>query len=346
MAVDANSLTRRDNLPPDRGSPPWTAPSGEFRVLIDGLEALGFERQVLLEAGGLAEQVLDDPDARVSCEAYGRVIGCAQRTRRIPNIALQLARRTPLGTYPLLDYLVLTSDTVGAGVTQLARYFKLVGNPVVITIQEAPERVRVQMTPATAAFAVEFTASLLVLHLRTETDGPFSAEQISFAHQPDDPDEFAELLGCPIVLASWSGVVVPRRVWELPLRRRDETLRHLLEGRADEILARLPVRPGVAHDVQRLLAGRRVRDQGGMEEIARQLGMSSRTLQRRLAGEGVSYQQLLDEARKEAAGRLLADARLGIGEVAYLVGYSEPAPFHRAFRRWYGVTPDAFRQRP
>jgi AraC-like DNA-binding protein len=73
--------------------------------------------------------------------------------------------------------------------------------------------------------------------------------------------------------------------------------------------------------------------------------MSGRTLQRRLADEGVSYQELLDDARKEAAGRYLHESALAIGEVAYLVGYSEPAPFHRAFRRWYGTTPEAFRRK-
>ena len=79
--------------------------------------------------------------------------------------------------------------------------------------------------------------------------------------------------------------------------------------------------------------------------VARRLAMSGRTLQRRLADEGVSYQELLDDARKVTSGRCLMDSALTVGEVAYLVGYSEPAPFHRAFKRWYGMTPEAFRQK-
>ena len=58
----------------------------------------------------------------------------------------------------------------------------------------------------------------------------------------------------------------------------------------------------------------------------------------------MSYQTLLDDARKTAARRYLAESTLAIGEIAYLLGYSEPAPFHRAFRRWYGATPDAIRR--
>jgi AraC-like DNA-binding protein len=80
-----------------------------------------------------------------------------------------------------------------------------------------------------------------------------------------------------------------------------------------------------------------------MSSMARQFGMSERTLQRRLADEGVSYQELLDEARKQVAGRYLTTSALAIGEVAYLLGYSEPAAFHRAFKRWYATTPEAYR---
>ncbi len=77
--------------------------------------------------------------------------------------------------------------------------------------------------------------------------------------------------------------------------------------------------------------------------IARKLAISPRTLQRRLATHGVSYQILLEETRKEAAGRHLARSRLAICEIAFLLGYSEPAPFYRAFKRWYGMTPQTFR---
>ena len=89
------------------------------------------------------------------------------------------------------------------------------------------------------------------------------------------------------------------------------------------------------------LSGNRVIPQS----LAREMAMSSRTLQRRLAAEGVSYQELLEDARKEAAGRYMSESTLAICEIAYLVGYSEPAPFHRAFKRWYGMTPEAFRQK-
>lgn len=167
---------------------------------------------------------------------------------------------------------------------------------------------------------------------------------MSVGHKPDDAARWEGILGCPVrQQAPWTGVSVPRSSWLLPLRRRDPVLRQVLEARADDVLARLKMRTGVALQVQRALASRVAGGDMRIGALARELAMSHRTLQRRLAAEEVSYQELLDDARKEAAARYLGESTLAICEIAYLVGYSEPAPFHRAFKRWYGVTPENFR---
>jgi AraC-like DNA-binding protein len=275
------------------------------------------------------------------------IVSSAQRTRFTPNLGLELARITPLGAAPLLDYLVVTSDTVGAGVRQLARYFRLVGNPVTLEVHEEGEGdIRVEMASGAAPFSYEYAASLMVLHFRGETDASFAVTSISFQHRPDDVAGFERILRCAVHAPSaWNGLSVPRDAWKLALRRRDSVLRHVLESHADEVVARQPKRHGVALDVQRALAARVAVGNTQIAAVARDLAMSGRTLQRRLTAEGVSYQQLLDEARKEAAGRHISDPTVAICEIAYLTGYSEPAPFHRAFKRWYGITPDDYRQK-
>ena len=314
-------MTARANPLTDRA----TIPAQTFGVFVDGLRTLGYDTAALLESTGVAATTLTDPDAQVPCESCGVLFGGACQQRFTPNLALALAQVTPLGAWPLLDYLVATADTVGAGLHQLARYFDVSGDSIVLTIRDSVDPVRIDI--AASPFAVEFEAALMVVRLREETVGRFTASEISFQHAIDDPAAFARAVGCPVVdRAAWNGLSVSSASWQLPLRRRDPILRRLLEQQASAILARLPARGGVALDVQRALA------------------MSPRTLQRRLSAEHVSYQSLLEEARKEAAGRYLADGTLAIGEIAYLIGYSEPAPFHRAFKRWYGKTPEAFRR--
>ena len=101
----------------------------------------------------------------------------------------------------------------------------------------------------------------------------------------------------------------------------------------------------LALDVRRMLGARVAGGNTRIQAIARMLANSARSLQRRFAAAGVSYQQLLDLAQRDAAERHLTDSTLSIGEVGYLLGYSEPAAFNRAFRRWHEETPQAFRQR-
>jgi AraC-like DNA-binding protein len=347
MTAPANSLTRRVTKTVGNVLQMWSMPGTDARTFVNALSRLGYDSGALLTSAGLHDPDLNDPDARIPCGVLGTILSCAQQERFTPNLGLEIARVTPLGAYPLLDYLVVTSDTVGAGVRQVARYLRLVGNPVVVDAHdEGIDDVRVQMTGGAAPFSFEYLASLMVLHLRDETDGRFAATSISFQHTPDDAIGFGRVLGCAVRPASsWTGLSVSLDAWHLPLRRRDPVLRHVLEGHADAILARLPRRTGLALEVQRALASREIGGNTRIDAFARQLAMSGRTLQRRLAAEGVSYQQLLDDARKEAAVRYISEPTLAICEVAYLVGYSEPAPFHRAFKRWYGMTPQVFRQK-
>jgi len=346
MTAGANSLTDHVTTRPARTPVATTTlPAHDLHVLLDALGRLGYDIDTLLTAAGLSPGDFVGPDSRVPCDAYGAVLARAQEERFTPNIALELARVTPLGAWPLLDYLVLTADTVGAGIRQLDRYFSLTGSFIVFNIVEDVDPIRVEMT-APAPFAIEYDAALVILHFRGETDGRFQAASVSFSHAVDDPAGFERVIGCPVrANASWSGLSVPLDCWRLPLRRRDPILRRMLEEHAHVIMARLPARIGLAADVQRALTSRVAGGDIRIDSIARQFAMSARTLQRKLAGEGISYQKLVDAARREAAGRYVSESNLAIGEVAYLLGYSEPAPFHRAFKRWYRTTPEAFRSK-
>ncbi|MEM9487763.1 MAG: helix-turn-helix domain-containing protein, partial [Myxococcota bacterium] len=82
-----------------------------------------------------------------------------------------------------------------------------------------------------------------------------------------------------------------------------------------------------------------------MGDLARQLGMAARTLRRRLHDEGVTFRELLDDVRRQRAEQLVGDPDYSVGDIAFLLGFSEPSAFSRAFKRWFGVTPRGYRQR-
>jgi AraC-like DNA-binding protein len=346
MTVRANSLTDRDTIHARGAAGVFSMPANDVRALMNAFGSCGYDVASLLMSAGLSDAELSNPDARIPCDTLATIIASAQQTRFTSNLPLRLAQATPLGAYPLLDYLVLTSETVGSGVRGLARYYRLVGNPVVMDVRDDADPIRIEFGAGASAFSIEFVTSLMLLHLRKETDDAFNFSGISFRHTPDDVVEYERALGCRVrSLAPVNSITVTSDVWHLRLRRHDPLLHQMLESHADGILARMPTRDGLALEVQRTLTSRLAGGETGIGVVARQLALSPRTLQRRLTDEGITYRQLLEDARKQAAGRLIRESSLAICEVAFLVGYSEPGPFHRAFKKWFGVTPERFRQK-
>ena len=276
-----------------------TQPARELTGFLDAFARLGYDVEDLLAAAGLKRADLEDPDARVPCTALGSAICRALERRPLPNMALRLAAETPLGAFPLLDYLVVSSDTIGEGFGQLQRYLRLTANPALLEIFADGDPVRVVATSPGNPFAVEYLLSLAVLHFGRESGGRLKVEALVFGHGLDDAKEFERLLRCPVrARAGWSGLLLPAASWKLPLRRRDAILHGILEKQADEAVARSPRDSGPAFEVRRLLATRVAGGDTRLPVLARVLATTARTLQRRLAAEGVSYHGLLEQARK------------------------------------------------
>lgn len=345
MTARANRLTIRATKR-ERGAPAIaTDAASSIRIAVDALGRLGYDTEPLLVGAGLRRSDRDDPDGRIPCATTAALFCHALQQRPMKNLGIRIAAVTPIGAYPLIDYLIVTSQSVGAGLEQLARYFRLVGTNRRFDVHDDEDPIRLVYEGPPNPFDCEYGIALCILHLREETEDRFRAEHVSFAHTPDDAAEIERVLGCPVrANASWNGWTMSRDAWKCPLRRRDPILRGVLERQANEMMARLPAMSGVALEVRRLLASRVAGGDTRIGVVAQALARSARSLQRQLAAEGFSYQELVDLTRKEAAGRYLADSSLPIAEVAYLLGYSEPAAFHRAFKRWNDETPQAFRQ--
>src|SRR5262245_42123409 len=109
----------------------------EVRGMLRVLAQLGYDLDALLGAAGLNRQDVEDPDSVIAPSACAAVFTAAQKARRVPNLALQLAVHTPVGTTPLLDYLIVSSDSVGEGLHRLARYLRLVNPGIRLAIDES-----------------------------------------------------------------------------------------------------------------------------------------------------------------------------------------------------------------
>lgn len=345
MTTDANRLTARATRPRTSAEMTATQPAAHLRAFADALDRLGYDVASLLAASNLQRADLDDPDARVACASLDTMIAHASAERRVPNLGARLAAVTPIGAFPLLDYLVVSAETVEGALDQLVAFFHLVEAPVSLAVARDDDGARLLVQHATNSFIEQYETAIAVHHLRAETQQQLQVSFVSLMYAPDDTHDLERQLGCPVRTPStWSGVEFSRASLRLPLRRRDPALRRVLEGHAS-VSPRSPApdEEATVERVRAMLASRLARGVPSIHAVAKQLATAPRTLQRRLAAEGTTYQQVVDLERREAAERLLADASLAIGEIGYLLGFSEPSPFHRAFKRWHRMTPQEFR---
>jgi hypothetical protein len=126
MTVGANRLPSHANT--------QTPTFGDVRVMLKAFERLGFDSAAMIAAAGLTSPKLAEGEGPLSPEQCERFFGEACRQRLVPNLPLRLAREVPLGSYPLLDYLVLSSATVADGIRRLCRYFSLVSEAIAFDV--------------------------------------------------------------------------------------------------------------------------------------------------------------------------------------------------------------------
>ena len=162
--------------------------------------------------------------------------------------------------------------------------------------------------------------------------------------QPEDVQEYEEFFSCPVQFGrEQNGLVYDVAVTHLAIPNASEELLLLLSERANRLLDSLSRHSGIATRIASLLATQLTNTLPDKSLIAAQLGMSERTLQRRLKEEGTSFQEILDNTRHYLARELLRNTALALGDVAAQLGFAEPSAFFRAFKKWEGCTPGQYR---
>ena len=169
--------------------------------------------------------------------------------------------------------------------------------------------------------------------------------EVRFPHcAPDDISEHQRFFACKLQFeCERSELVFARELLEAPLVKADPALQAILEAQVVAVIQKLPKGEAATDAVRRYLASELGKGQPTLQQIAPRLHMSARSLRRRLDEERTSFRQILSEVRRELALRHLMEGRLAIGEIAFLLGFSEPSAFHRAFKQWTGQAPHAYR---
>ena len=323
------------------------------RETLGYLDRNGLDAEPLLAAAGLARDQLSQQAGVVSVASQYRFLELAAIKTNDSLLGLHLAAEMDMRGAGILFYLAASSATVADALENLTRYVGTTNEAVLIDISRHKDETVLTVRPVRAhneprrQFS-EFTALAVIRALRMQTNRDFAPSRITFAHARNSGlTEIHRLLRCPVEFAhaadSW---VLPQSVMELPIISEDSHLLQILTAHADDLLAKTRTAAGLESMVENQLLSLLPSGRVQAAVVARQLGMSARSFTRHLAEEGTTFGQILDRLRNHLALRYLADERISLQQIAWLLGYSELAAFNHAFRRWFGTSPGRARNQP
>lgn len=320
-----------------------------LHAMLEGLARLGLDRRLLTQAIGVDLGDPPPPTARVGSDTMVRLWQAAMAQRPDPALATLLGLAIPFGAFGFTDYLSGSSFTLGAGFESLALHLRLVAGGIELELDAVDGmrwvRLHTPQGESPPFVATEMTVALFVGRFREGTGGAFQPALACLrGDTAPGASAQAQLLGVPVRHGSpVAALAMPEAMWQLPLRRADPYL-HATLRRSVEELGLL----GAPAEALEMAIRARLRDAladhgADMSRIARLLGLSVRTLQRRLASNRRSWSDVVETFRRDEAARLLAGPA-PLVEVAARLGYGEQTSFTRAFRRWTGQTPAQWRR--
>jgi AraC-like DNA-binding protein len=323
-----------------------SATGGIARLVAARLRAAGVALAPLLSRAGLTVEQIDDSGIRMPVQSQIKLLELAAEALHDDFLGFHLAQDYDLREIGLFYYVLASSDILADALHRAERYSGIMNEGILLQARIGKETAialsYVGIDRRSDRHQIEFWLTSLVRLCRQLTNRRLVPSRVKVMHRRNKtPAEFRSLLGCEIEFgASMDEVVFPAAVKLMPIVSADPYLNQLLEKYCEEALAHRPahgaaLRSSVENAITPLLP----HGKAGAGEVARQLGMSHRTLARRLAAEGLTFSGIQTELKTDLAKRYLRDGDLPISQIAWLLGYREVSAFTHAFKRWTGTAP-------
>ncbi len=321
-------------------------------MIARALEAQGVDSERLFRAAGLDPAKLHEPGARYPTRGLDALWRHAVEATADPGFGFAVARQWHPTTFHGLGYAWLASPTMLEGLRRLDRYFRVITNAswmsyrrassgYALTIEQALDPDLNPTYPAVDAALMTF-----LVMCRAVAGEDFAPLLVQLARPaPNDVERFEDAFGAPVRFGQLvDGMVVDHADVERDLPYRNRELALAAEEVLERYLAQVDDR-GLASRVRVAIAEALPSGEVSQERVASALHVSVRTLQRRLRDEGTTFRDVLEETRRDLALRYVGAGAMTLGEITFMLGFSEPSNLTRAFRRWTGHSPRAWRER-
>ncbi|PZQ22460.1 MAG: AraC family transcriptional regulator [Sphingopyxis macrogoltabida] len=313
-------------------------------LLVD----LGLKPADVLRRAGLPEDLLLQPSARLPSPDYYRLWYSIEELTGDPLLPLRLVEAVRAESFSPPLFAALCSPNLLAAVQRVERYKRLIG-PIRFEVVQTPGRMTVEFVwldapfvPPTAFVMMELLFSVQLARMGTRQ--PIRPVEVMMTHPPAPLKPYEDFLGIRMTTGDRNSVAFAAEDAAAPFLTSNDMLWAAFEPDLRQRLADLDVLVTTAKRVHAALLEGLPSGLITVEAIATKLGLSKRTLQRRIEAEGTNFQDILKGTREALARHYLQKTRLPIAEISFLLGFDEPNSFHRAFRAWTGSTPDGLRR--
>ena len=305
---------------------------------------------VLTQRWGLDGSELTGPTARLPHALVVQLLEQLEHLLGDPAAAVQAAARLHKGDYELLEYLCSTTSTLGEAIQCLEHYYPLlIAADLTLHLQGDEAEIRFRITPGLDApnsmheYGMLSNLIMTAQHMKLDehTKLPNSAH---FTHsEPAHAATIRALFPCPVFFdAPHNALRFPRSMLQQPMADADPALHNVLLRLADQEMEALFERSAFPAKVRGAIEATLTRG-AALDDVAKELKISPNTLRSRLRQYGTTYSDLLDQYRRTYAKRALRQSQMSVAEVAHQLGFAHPPAFNRAFKRWFGMAPNAFR---
>ncbi len=300
----------------------------------------------ILNKAGLTRRQVSDPDAQIPYHKHAAILTLAAEATGDACFGLHLSTSIAPKQAGVLGYVLLNSATLGDALVNLVRYYRVlvegpeldfkVGKKEAMLVDTITDPLVVDERQV-----VEFRLGVIYRFCQLITGRDLRLSRVEFQHaKPKEAQTVRQVFGAPVRYGQDRGaMVLDAKLLDYPIETADNELLKILKRHCQQILGARPKADDFVFEVKQLITTLLHSGQPKIDAVAQELRMSSRTLTRRLAEEGLSYKGLLDEVRRRLALQYLKDRRISLKQVAYLLGYSEVSAFYHAFRRWTGSSP-------
>lgn len=318
--------------------------------IAEMLASEGLDVTSLLAAAGIDPAALDSPDARLQTERISHLWQLA--VERSGNPALGLAQHAVArpASFDVVGYAMMSSDNLHGAFERLIRYMLILSDALSLTMNEEEGGYRLsfelfggdRLVPRQR---IEFIFVMVTSFARWISGRDLSPRAVEFAYSaPSDLAPYRSAFPCPMSFnAERNTLLFARDEMMAPLPTSNPGLAELHERFAGTYLKHFD-HGNVSYQVRESIIRRLPAGEPRRDEIASELCMSERTLQRRLEEEKTSFNELLDRTRRELADQYLSRLHLSLTQAAYLLGFTDQSSFFRACRRWFKVPPGQYRQ--